>query len=302
MGVPFVRGDQRGWAHDEGHPAGVFHTYDALDVGWGFAPRKVHVFLPRELRPGRRYPTLYFHDGDTTFWRGGVAQQTWDLAGVLSVLRGRIREVIVVAVHPGVRDAEYTHIDWAHGQRPWGRLADHADYLASGVKGFFDTHYPTSHDPRDTAVVGSSHGGLAAFWTATRRPDAFGVAGCLSPSFFSGLDSLVRGPRPIPLDQSELWTGALDVLRDPARRPRVWICWGGRRDGGEHNSVVEALAARRGEEMARLLQGVGYRRGDGRAGASDADLLVTSDPAHGHDEGAWRVRVGWLLRAWFAGV
>lgn len=299
--TPIALGQQSGWAHDEGHPAGMFHTYDALDVGHGFSPRKVHVFLPRGYTSGQRYPVVYLHDGDTSFWPGGVAKKSWDVAGVLSVLAGRVADVITVAVHPVDRNAEYTHVDWAHGQRPWGRLIDHADYLSDGVKGFIDAHYPTVRDPGANAVVGSSHGGLAAFWTATRRPDAFGNAGCLSPSFFSGLDSLLRGPRPIPLATSALVTGAAEVLADPGRRPRLWLCWGMRRDGGDHNAIVESLAARRGAEMAALLVDTyGYRRGDGRtATPPDADLFVAVEPGHGHDEDAWRVRFGWMMRAFF---
>lgn len=296
-----MRSEQRGWVHDEGHPAGLFHTYDNLDVGYGFAPRKVHVFLPRHYAAGERYPVVYFHDGDTSFWPGGVGKNTWDVGGVLSVMAGRVAEVIAVAIHPLDRNAEYTHVDWSHGHRTWGRLIDHADYVADGVKGFIDANYPTVRSASANAIVGSSHGGLAAFWTATRRPDAFGNAGCFSPSFFSGLDSLVRGPRPTLLASSALVAGAAAVLGDPSVRPRLWLCWGMRRDGGEHNAVVEALAARRGAEMAHLLEHTyGYRRGEGRtATPTDAELFVASDPNHGHDEDAWRVRFGWMMRALF---
>jgi hypothetical protein len=66
----FTRDGQLGWDHDEGHAAGTFHTYDALAVGGG--ARKVHVFLPRGWQTsGRRYPTVYLHDGHTVFWPGG---------------------------------------------------------------------------------------------------------------------------------------------------------------------------------------------------------------------------------------
>ena len=44
--APFVRDGQRGWAHDEGHAAGTFHTFDALDPGGG-PPRKIHLLIPR---------------------------------------------------------------------------------------------------------------------------------------------------------------------------------------------------------------------------------------------------------------
>lgn len=304
MSHAFHRGGQLGWAHDEGHTAGVFHTYDHLDVSREISPRRVHVFLPRGAETsGRRYPTIYFHDGDTTFWPGGVARKTWDVAGTLSNLKGRVDEAIVVAVTPQDRNAEYTHVDWAHGQRPWGRLPAHADYLADGVKRFVDEVYPTLREPKHNVVVGSSHGGLAAFWTATRRPDAFGKAACLSPSFFSGLDSLTWGAVSAPLEPTPLVAGAAGVLSDPIRRPTFWMCWGTRRDGGDHNRVVEALAALRGAEMADLLvRRFGYVRQDFASHAlpsPGANLFVAIDQGAGHDEDAWRRRFGWAMRAFF---
>lgn len=292
--TPFQLGAQRGWAHDAGHPAGAFHTYDALDVLPGVAARKVHVLVPRERPPPGGFPTLYLHDGDTAFWRGGVADDTWDVAGTLSSARARPR--VVVAVHPIDRNFEYTHADWSGGRRSWGGLAGHADYLADGVRRFVAAHYPVSSDPRDTAVAGSSHGGLAAFWTATRRPDCFGSAGCFSPSFFTGIDDLVpAGSRPLPLREAEIVTGGSSVLSDPERRPRLWICWGGWRSGGEHNAVVEHLATLRAREMRDLLAAqFGYETAQWPA---TAELTWAEVAAHGHDEGAWRERFGWFAQA-----
>lgn len=270
-----------GWAHDEGHPAGTFHTYDALPVGSG--PRKVHVFLPRSS--SGPWPVVYMLDGDTTFWRGGAFGKTWDVAGRLGQLQGEVRDVIVVAVHPLDRNAEYTHVDWSHGRRAWGGLPGFTHALADGLKPFVDRTYQTRADPAHTAIVGSSHGGLAAFWIATRRPETFGNAGCMSPSFFSGLDSLTWGARPTPLAESALVRGA---RFDPP--PRFWLCWGLRRDGGDHNAVVEHLATRRGREMAQWLR---------HQGVAEEDLFVCEDPAGGHDEESWHRRFGWMMRALF---
>jgi hypothetical protein len=68
-----------------------------------------------------------------------------------------------------------------------------------------------------------------------------------------------------------------DLLADRARRPRLWLDWGLRRDGGPHNGIVEALATLRGREMADLLERrFGYVRG--------RDLWVEEDADAGHDE------------------
>ncbi|MFN7144854.1 MAG: alpha/beta hydrolase, partial [Myxococcota bacterium] len=250
---PIVRVGRSGWAHHEGHTHGTFETWDDFEVGGGFPARKLHVFLPTDaLHSGRRYPVVYLHDGDAVFWRGGAVGNTWDAAGLLDRLRAgdHVAPVILVAIHPGDRNAEYTHADWSHGARSYGRLPAFADVVADGVKAFVDAAYPTDPSPAATVVAGSSHGGLAAFWMAVARPDRFGAAVALSPSFFTGIDSLVHGPAPVGLEGSALLQVAHPTLADPARRPRLWISWGARRDGGDHNAVVEALAALRGAEMA----------------------------------------------------
>ena len=284
---PIVRNGQRGWRHDEGHSAGVFETFDRLELG-GAPPRKVHVLVPRRIdRPLR---TLLLHDGDTAFWRGGVAHATWDVAGTLSALGDAVEPALVVAVHPLRRDHEYTHTSWGPG-RAHGGLPTYAAWLAEALVPWVDATWPTARGAG--AVVGSSHGGLASFWAATRHPHVFRSAGCLSPSFFTGLDDLdanALGDR--SLAGSELVAPVAGLLADGGSRPRIWICWGTARDGGQHNEVVERLAAIRGREMAALLRDrFGYVDG--------LDLWEVEDEGAGHDEHAWRRRFGWMVRALF---
>lgn len=288
MSRPFPIGEHFAWRHDEGHRAGVFHTFDALDTGdpRQLRPRKVHVLVPRGAPPPGGFPLLVVHDGDTAFWPGGVVGATWDLASVLS--RSAAPPRIVVAVHPVARDREYTHVDWLPGL-PWGGLPGYAAWLAETLVPWVRRHWPVDARPAATGVLGSSHGGLAAFWAATRHPDVFGEAVCLSSSFFSGLDDLRTGVvSSVPLSASALVRDAAPVLADPARRPRLWLDWGLRRDGGDHNAVVEHLATVRGREMAALLAlRFGYVEG--------VDLRAVEHRDGGHDEASWALRVGWWL-------
>ena len=290
-----------GWQHDEGRPSGIFHTYDALNLGDG--GRKVHVFLPRTIQGP--LPVAYMHDGDTALWPGGVAGQTWDAAGVLDRMGASRPGLMLVAIHSPDRNAEYTHADWAQGQRPWGHLPLYTAYLADRLKPFIDAAYPTRPEPRHTAVIGSSHGGLASFWQATRRPDRFGFAGCLSPSFFTGIDRLEPdGARPVALADAPLLTPVASLLADVQRRPRLWLDWGLVRTGGRHNAVVEALATARGREMAALLTDVyGYTRQSLSPGEapSAAELWVQEDPHGEHSERSWQRRLPGVLRAFASG-
>lgn len=290
----FTLGGQSAWFHDEGMPYGYFHTYDALKAcGSGDAARKVHVFLPRDYESRRtRYPVVYMNDGDTTFWPGGAANKSWQVGETLGDLSRQrlIEDVIVVAIHPIDREREYTHTSWAPGRACCG-LDDYSDYVADCVKTFIDTHYHTDARASRTAIVGSSHGGLASFHAATRRPDAFGRAGSLSPSFWAGMDFFFLGGSG-SLATSSLVRGGADTL-SRASRPTLWIDWGLQREGGFHNDTIEAMATSRGREMVSLLQrSYGYMDGE--------TLHWHEDPVGGHDEDAWAWRFGLMMQAFYA--
>lgn len=297
MSIPFTRGGQLGWSHDAG-PAGTFHTYDGLDVGDG-KPRILHMLLPPDLGadPEPR-DLLVMQDGDAVFWPGGPMARSWRLPVILAEHRDTLRAPIVVAVPPRDRNREYTHVDWAAGRRPWGGLPAYTDWLADGLLPWLRGHYPLAGR---AAVVGSSHGGLAALYAAVFRPDAFDRAGAMSPSVWAGVDGWeTDGPPRQMMDVP--WVQEVARRLQGPEKPMLWLCWGLVRSGGFHNARTEALATLRGRELASLCQEWGYRRqdlGQGVAVRRDANLYVFEDPAGEHDEASWVRRLPWLLQAFF---
>jgi predicted alpha/beta superfamily hydrolase len=272
---------QTAWIHDERFSAGYFHTFDAISLGPSDPPRKMHVFLPRSYTTEcKTYPVVYFNDGDTTFFPGGAANKTWDVAEALKqgYAARAFGEVIVVAVHPIEREREYTHAAWLPGRACCG-LPDYTRWLAETLKPFIDGAYRTQRGAQDTILVGSSHGGLASFWGATTRPSVFGKAIAMSPSFWAGLDSLTSV-------SGTLSSSALLQASGPglAQKPRLYLDWGLVRTGGTHNSVIEDRAAVRGREMSGLLKNsYGYAVG--------TQLQFVEDPAGEHDERSWARRL-----------
>lgn len=293
---PFTLGGQSAWSHDDGFAAGWFHTYDGLQVaGPNDAPRKVHVFLPRDYDPcGDGYPVLYFNDGNTTFWPGGIGNKTWDVATSLGQLwaEDAIPKVLVVAIEPIDREREYTHTAWADGHDCCG-VAQYTGYVADYVKPFIDANYRTKADRASTVIIGSSHGGLAAFYMANTRPDVFGKAGCLSSSFWAGLDGIQGGTFPGgPLASSLLIEDVKATIQSASLRPRLWLDWGLVRDGQFQNDVIENAATARGQEMVQLLEGTyGYQEGH--------ELFWDADPMGQHDEISWGRRFPMVVKALF---
>jgi predicted alpha/beta superfamily hydrolase len=296
MATLFTKNGQAAWFHDEGDSSGFFHTYDALVLdGSRPEPRKLHVFLPRDYEESdRRYRVLYMNDGHAVFFPGGHYRQSWDMAEVLATLyhRDGLPPVIVVAVCPLDRNDEYTHAYWNDASE-YSLLPEYADYLVDSLKPFIDGCYRTQ--PGQAMIVGSSHGGLAAFYAALRRPGTFEWVAALSPSFWVGLDDATEFPYVRARPEHSLEGSALLValdggLRD-SLRPSVYLDWGLVRNGGPHNSHIEELATQRGREMAVLLEEqYGYRLGK--------TLFVVEVPDGGHTEPSWKIRIGEALILW----
>ena len=66
---------------------------------------------------------------------------------------------------------------------PTPKGALYRKFLIEKLKPFIDQTYRTLPDRENTAVMGSSMGGLASFLLVWYHADVFSMAGCLSPAF-----------------------------------------------------------------------------------------------------------------------
>src|SRR6266487_1078193 len=145
-------------------PSGVEHRF--------------RVFLPPGYHENtlKRYPVLYMHDGDNLFLKEeAFVGNTWRTDEVLNVLdkMNAIEEVIVVGIHPNDRMIEYT----SPGYEDYGR------FLVEMLKPFIDAKYRTLAGPSNTAVMGSSLGGVVSFYVGWQWSEVFGKVACLSSTF-----------------------------------------------------------------------------------------------------------------------
>ncbi|WP_157981376.1 alpha/beta hydrolase-fold protein [Cognatilysobacter tabacisoli] len=165
------------------------------------AARTVDVWLPPGYAddPTRRYPVLYAHDGQNLFdpaqvWTGA----DWDVDGWMTrlIAGGDMELAIVVGVSNTPRRLdEYM---------PRAPVVDAGGLLATGVPGiapvpaaqlqsdaylrflveelkpFIDATYRTRPGRDDTAVMGSSMGGLISLYAAAQYPQVFGKVAALS--------------------------------------------------------------------------------------------------------------------------
>ena len=162
-------------------------------VGAGLRyPREAVVYVPAgALFSGQRYPALYLQDGQNVFAPGAM-WGGWRAASTLDdeIAAGRMAAIFAVAVANSLdRVAEYTHTPDdpnCSGQPVGGNADSYVAFLALTVKPLIDSTYPTLAERANTAVAGSSLGGLVSLYAAYAHPDTFGAVAALSPTLTWG--------------------------------------------------------------------------------------------------------------------
>ena len=161
-------------------------------------PRDVIVWLPPGYTENLEtsYPVLYMHDGqniiDPTTSAFGIDWGIDETADSL-ISNGIIDPMIVV----GIYNTSDRTVDYSPGKKGEAYL----DFVVYTVKPLIDSTYRTKPDRENTAVGGSSMGGIISFMFGWEAPEVFSKAICMSPAFkINDLDYVVTvysddGPR-----------------------------------------------------------------------------------------------------------
>jgi predicted alpha/beta superfamily hydrolase len=174
---------------DADHPLAVYPHFEPdsrcsvcelrrLAVAASGESHHYRVFYPPGYHENtlRRYPVLYMQDGQNLFFPGEAFQgEHWRIAETLTLLdsMNALQQVIVVGIYPGDRVRDYTR----PGYEAYGR------FLVEELKPAIDAGFRTLTAPRETAVMGSSLGGVVSFYLAWQHPRVFGMAACMSSTF-----------------------------------------------------------------------------------------------------------------------
>jgi predicted alpha/beta superfamily hydrolase len=234
--------------------------------------RDVQVYLPPgyEAEPDRRFPVLYLHDGQNVFDTStSFAGSEWgvDETAERLIHEGRVAPLIIVAInHAGSERAdEFAPTRDVHRQAG-GHASRYARFVVEELKPYVDSTFRTLTDARQTAIGGSSLGGLVTLHIGLEHPDLFGALAVLSPSIW--------WDRRAVLDRVE---------RLPDRLPwRIWL-------------DVGTAEGRDTVRNTRALRGVLLEKG--WVAGRDLHYLEATDAPH--SESAWADRVGPMLEFLF---
>ncbi len=154
--------------------------------------RRVWIYLPECYSScTKRFPVLYMHDGQNVFDDATSYSGEWGVDEYLDSLGMDAKECIVVAIDNGStkRLNEYCPYDFnpgdftTSGKSNKGEGNQYVDFLVKTLKPFIDKNYRTAKDKSNTAIAGSSMGGLISLYAVLKYPKVFGAAGIFSPAF-----------------------------------------------------------------------------------------------------------------------
>jgi predicted alpha/beta superfamily hydrolase len=143
----------------------------------------------------KKYPVLYMHDGQNLFDPlTGYKNQTW---GILDTYEEHpeLPEVIIVGIENGgdQRSNELVPFRFnfaelgfdAYGDQDYGgKTDDYLCFIINQVKPYIDKHYRTYKSAKNTAIMGSSFGGVCSMYAALEYGEYFSRFGCVSNAHY----------------------------------------------------------------------------------------------------------------------
>jgi predicted alpha/beta superfamily hydrolase len=231
------------YADTRGHISAMQHvTFEGLTLA-------VRIYYPAGYDENtlRRFPVLYMQDGSNLFFPDEAFQgNDWRVDETMDRLdqMNAIRKTVVIGISTTDRLRDYTK----PGYDAYGR------FVVQHLKPLIDARVRTRTSPHETAVMGSSLGGVAALYLAWQYPQVFGRAGCLSSTFGMMDDLFAR------------------IATEPKRDIVVYLDSGWPRDNFDATNAMRDLLMERGYQLG-------------------VDLLQFSFPEGRHHEDSWAARL-----------
>ncbi len=168
------------------------------------APHNIDVWLPPGYPKQAPYAVLYMFDGQNLFDTGHTwNRQSWQAAGTAArlIAAGDTRPFIIVGIWnaqqlrmseyypqqpwesltPAQRRAQFARRIWGQQVLPVAPFSDaFLKFVTQELRPAIDRRFAVSPRRSATFVMGSSMGGLMAWYALARYPQLFGGAACLS--------------------------------------------------------------------------------------------------------------------------
>jgi predicted alpha/beta superfamily hydrolase len=235
--------------------------------------RPARVFLPPGYNDAenkdRKYPVLYMLDGQNLFDACTAFDHVheWEIDETVTrlVKEGKIEPLIVVGLDNAREKRAQEYLPWKDNlQAPTmpEPAGNHMlEFLLKDVMPVIEQKYRIAKGPENTAIGGSSYGGVAALYVGINAPLVFGK---------------------VLAESAVLWVGNGQLLRDTVSLPvgpkKVFLGYGGKEwdAPGGNEAVIKMIRIVEANLKGAIL--------------NPADVKVTIDAEAHHNEQAWAKR------------
>ena len=144
--------------------------------------KKIWLYLPKNYEStSKKYPVIYMFDAQNLFDAKTSFVGEWNIDEKLDSLNAK---VIVVGIEHG-NDKRLEELTPFKNEKYGGGKADEMlAFIIKTLKPEIDKNYRTKSNAKNTTIMGSSLGGLTAFYATIKYPQIFGKAGVFSPAFW----------------------------------------------------------------------------------------------------------------------
>ncbi len=152
--------------------------------------RQIRLYLPPSYHTSEKdYPVIYMHDGQNLFDELTAHAGEWAVDESLNILaKNGGLEFIVVGIDNGGEFRMNELSPWENERFGVAQGEQYMDFIVDVVKPYIDTNYRTKADRLNTAIMGSSMGGLISHYALHEYPQTFSKAGIFSPAYWYSQD------------------------------------------------------------------------------------------------------------------
>ena len=147
--------------------------------------RRIWLYLPPGYETSAlNYPVIYMHDGQNLFDVLTAYAGEWEVDETLNSLANQGYKVpLVVGIDNGGNDRMDEYSPWQNPVYGGGDGEKYMQFIVETLKPYIDQHYRTLPDRGNTAIMGSSLGGLISHFGGLTYQDVFSKVGLFSVSY-----------------------------------------------------------------------------------------------------------------------
>ena len=144
--------------------------------------KTIQIWLPENYSESKKkFAVIYMHDAQNLFDKNTSYVGEWNVDETLDSLNA---QVIVVGIDHGNEKRLDELTPYPNEKYGGGKADNYLQFIVETLKPHIDKTYRTKANARNTAIFGSSLGGLVSYYALLKYPKVFGKTGVFSPSFW----------------------------------------------------------------------------------------------------------------------